>query len=168
MEASDSVDVKAIEEAGADFVVFSLDTPVEALADTKLGKVLRVDSSLGDTLLRSLNVLAVDVVLLSVDAKSGALTFQDLMAIHRIAGMLSKPSLVTLPAPLTKKTLTAVWNSGVDGVVVSASGAELKTLRETINSLEYRTPPKREHLAIVPHHTPEPEEAEDEGGEEDE
>ena len=56
--------MEALVEAGCDFVVFPATSQVSATPqDEKVGKILQVESSLGEGLLRAVNDLPVDAVL---------------------------------------------------------------------------------------------------------
>ncbi len=181
--AAGNVDVKALAEAGTDFVVFPANANVGGLADSKIGKVLEIDTNLSDSLLRSLNALAVDAVLLrhgfsesggdspAAATSSEGLTWQDVIAIHRVAGMISKPVLLTVPSDISQADLKTVWHAGVDGVVVGITGEnaeDIGALRKKIAGLEFPAARRESHTPGVPRPAPEPEQAEDQDGEEDE
>jgi hypothetical protein len=151
-----------------DFIVFRLGSPVNGLAETKLGKILQVDLDISDSFLRALNSLAVDGIMIS---QNGAgLTWSDLMAIHRVAASTSKPVILAVQQGIAKAELQALWNAGIDAVVVTSSGAgadEIKRLGEIIKELKFPTPPSERSVALVPRVSPEPEQHEDHGDEEE-
>ena len=66
-----SGDMKQLTKAGCDFIVFSAaDTPLTVMKNNKeTGKILEVESSLSDGLLRTTNELPVDAVLISGEGK---------------------------------------------------------------------------------------------------
>jgi hypothetical protein len=62
--------------AGCDFVVFPLVTALATLQDTMVGKILEIDALLGEGLLKTINSLPVDAVLVtSEQEKENLLTF---------------------------------------------------------------------------------------------
>ena len=70
------------------------------------------------------------------------IAWHHLMLFQRLANLLSKPLLVPVPLNITAGELKALWEAGVDGVVVEA-GAEppaggLKELRQAIGKLTFR------------------------------
>ena len=171
-EGNGTVDLQPLMEAGADFIIFPPGASLAGLLEQDTGKIIEVESSLNDTLVRSLNGMPVDGVLVSHDTPGGrSLTWQDLMLSQRFAGIVTRPVLVQVPLAVTAKELQSLWEAGVDGVVVSISTPQaaegLKTLREIITGLDYPAPPHHERgLAFAPRVHPGPE-AEEEGEEED-
>ncbi|MDD4859668.1 MAG: hypothetical protein PHR56_05625 [Dehalococcoidales bacterium] len=161
--------IEAAEEGGADFVVFSNDSLVFALdKNSKLGKILQIDNSLSDSLLRTVSELPVDAVL--VDSKNTSLTWNDVMALQRFMAS-GKPLLVGVSAHLAADALKAIWNTGADGIVVrvtaETSADRLAELRKEIGKLAPRIK-KRKTEALLPfggvkaEAEPEPDEEEEE------
>ncbi len=143
---------KAI-ETSADFAILP-SGGVVLPSDRKIGKILQINSSVTDVLLRTVNDLPVDAVLVTEDSEGGgAITWQELMLCRRFTGMLTKPVLVTIPPVVTTAELQLIWETGVSGVMVdvkSASDANiLDTLRELINGLQYPSPKKRDRLTPI-------------------
>lgn len=162
--------VAGLVESGADFVVFPADSVVLDLGkDSKLGKVLQVETSLSDSLLRTVSQLPVDAVLVDIGEKK-ELSWNDLMALQRFA--VNKPLLVAVAPDLTPGGLKAVWDAGSDGIVVTISADlpadTLAKLREEIGKLAPRAkkPGKTEALLpfakAKPEAEPEPEYEEEE------
>lgn len=148
--------IKQAAEAGYDFLVFPPEMPLDTLADEKVGKILAVEASLERELLRVLDELPLDAILIAGEPAPGlALTCYNLMLFKRFADLSGKPLLVGVPPDITGDELQLLWEVGVDGLVVEASSGQpaggLKKLRQVIDSL---TPPsKRRRLkarAIVP------------------
>jgi hypothetical protein len=159
-------------EAGCDFVVFPADSRVSATPeDDKVGKILQVESSLGEGLLRAVNDLPVDAVLATDAYKAGdSMAWHHLINIQRVSNLLTKPLLVPVPLNVTASELKALWETGVDGVVVEVDTAKpggLKELRQAIGELPPRSSRKRDKAeALLPYSggvkEPEPEEEEEE------
>ncbi|MFH1650815.1 MAG: hypothetical protein ABID87_01745 [Chloroflexota bacterium] len=144
---------KGIGGSDCDFVVFPPETdfaPVTALED--IGRIIRIDPSLEEGLVRALNRLPVDAVVIAASGKE--FTWQQLMRWQRITGLLTKPVLLTVPPDVSREVLQALWDSGIDGAVVevgAASADRLKALKETIADLSPRSPrDKREALLPYP------------------
>ncbi len=143
-------------EAGCDFVVFPADSRFLATPqDEKVGKILQVESSLGEGLLRAINDLPVDAVLAANAPEAGdSMAWHHLMHFQRLANLITKPLLVSAPINMTAGELKVLWEAGVDGVVVEADirkpGA-LRDLRRTIGELPARSSRKRGKAeALVP------------------
>ncbi len=143
----DEKDVGTIVEAGGDFVVFPASCAISAIPrDDNAGKVLQVEPSLNEGLLRAINELPVDAVLIAGEAKSqDSLAWHDLMLFQRAATLLSKPLLVSIPPQVSADELKALWDIGVDGVVIEVSKelpeGRLRELRRAAGDLT--SSPKR-------------------------
>ena len=176
--ADDDAKKGAVMEAGADFVLFHIDSQVtDTPKDDKTGKILQVESSMDDSLLRAVNDLPVDAIL-AADAFEGsgvALVWHQLMIIQHLANLFSKPLIVPAPAGINEKELKALWDAGVDGIMVEiekAGTAGLKELRQAIDKLPPRAGRKRGKVsAVLPRttgETPAPTPPDEEEEEEDE
>lgn len=147
-------------EAGADFVLFPSDSQVaDTPKDDKTGKILQVESSMDDGLLRAINDLPVDAVL-AADAFEGeapALVWHQLMIFQHLANLISKPLIIPVPASIGEKELKALWDAGVDGIILEADKAGeagLKQLRQVIDKLPPRAGRKRGKVSVVLPRTP--------------
>ncbi|GAI03531.1 unnamed protein product, partial [marine sediment metagenome] len=107
--------------------------------------------------LRAANELPIDAVLIAAEREGEYfLTWRHLMLFQRFAGLLTKPLLASIPLNVTANELQALWEAGVDGVVIEV-GAEqpadkLKKLRQTIDKLTFPSPRKRGKAeALLPH-----------------
>lgn len=126
--------VKRLGEGGADFIVFPAASVSSAVLEENLGKVVEVEASLDAGLLKAIDDLPVDAVLIAGEKPS--LTWQDLMLFRRGANILTKPLLVVVSPDVTASELQALCQAGVAGVVV---GGKIDKLRPMIDKL---TPPK--------------------------
>jgi len=105
-------DVAPMAKAGADFVVFpAATTPISIAQNRDLGKVLEVEASLGEGLLRAVGELPVDAVLIG-GGKKDSLTWHNLMLFQRFAELLAKPLLVSVPAKITAGEFQSLWEAG--------------------------------------------------------
>ncbi len=148
--------IEQLEKAGGDFLVFEPDTTSAALLrEDKVGKVLKMSLSQEDGLLRAVDDLAVDVVLIDISKEDPAPTVSHLLRCQRVASLISKPLLIALKPEVTKDDLQALWEGGVDGVVIELSendsGARLASLKEAIRALPARTRrARRQGIPLVP------------------
>jgi hypothetical protein len=154
--ADDDSKKAAAVEAGADFVLFPATSEVaDTPKDDKTGKILQVESSMDDGLLRAVNDLPADAVLAADTFEgNGPLVWHQLMIFQHLANLLSKPLIVPAPAGIAEKELKALWDAGVDGVIVEiviAAKATLKDLRQAIDRLPPRAGRKRGKVnAVLP------------------
>ncbi|MDD4984913.1 MAG: hypothetical protein PHQ43_03850 [Dehalococcoidales bacterium] len=130
-------DLKGID---CDFIVFPASVPLRVIQDNKAGKILEVEASVSEGLLRTINKLPLDAVLIVEGQKnSPLLTWQHLMLVRHFATSLAKPLLVPVPAKVTANELGALWESGADGVIVAAGDGQapeaLSELRRAVDKL---------------------------------
>ncbi|MCK4696805.1 MAG: hypothetical protein KAT53_00710, partial [Dehalococcoidia bacterium] len=123
-----------------DFIVFPVDTPLGVIQDTKAGKILEVEASVSEGLLRTINKLPLDAVLIVDSQRDGSLlTWQHLMLVQHFAASLAKPLLIPVPSKVTAAELGVLWEAGVDGVIVAAGAGQppevLRKLRRAIDKL---------------------------------
>ena len=145
-------EVKQMAKAGCDFVVFpAANTSLALFQSDKMGKILEVGSSLSEGLLRAVNELPVDAVLIAGEQKEGySLTWHHLMLFQRFADLLTKPLLVFIPSTVTANELQALLGTGGSGVVVEVGAGQragrLEELRQIIDKLRPPSPRKREKV----------------------
>jgi len=101
-------EARQLAEIGCDFVVFApAETPAALLGEEKIGKVLRLDASLEDSLTRTINRLSVDAILLSrAGEEQSPLTVHQLMVYERLAApeqRLSQVQEAIQKLPTTRK-----------------------------------------------------------------
>jgi len=150
--------IEQIAKVGCDFVIFpAANTSLAIFQGDEVGKILEVEPSLSDGLLRAVNELPVDGVLIaSEQAKGYFLTWHHLMLFQRFADLLTKPLLVSIPLIVTASELQALWEAGVDGVVVEVGVGQpaerLKKLRQLIDKIVFPSPRKRKKAeALLPY-----------------
>jgi len=151
---ADNETKKGEAEAGADFVIFAVDSEViETPKDDNKGKILQVESSMDDGLLRAINDLPVDAVLAADTFEdNGPLSWHQLMILQHLANLITKPLIVTASGGVSEKELKTLWDAGVDGILVEAEktgGARLKELRQDIDKLPPRAGRKRGKVSVV-------------------
>ncbi len=150
--------IKKMAKAGCDFVVFpAANTPLALLQNDKIGKILEVESSLSEGLLRAVNELSIDAVLIAAEQEGEyILTWHHLMLFQRFADLLTKSLLASIPSNVTANELQALWEAGVDGVVIEVGDRQptdkLKRLRQVIDKLAFPSQRKRGKTeALLPH-----------------
>jgi hypothetical protein len=141
-------------EAGCDFVVFSAASRISTVPQNeKTGKILQVESAMDDGLLRAVNDLPVDALLFTDSSEeSGALVWHQLMILQHLANIISKPLIVNVPANITEVELKALWEAGIDGVMVEVDITKtggLKELRQVISKLPPRSARKRGRVDVL-------------------
>ncbi len=175
LRASGQGEIKQMLKVDCDFVIFpAANTSLAIFQGDEVGKILEVESSLSDGLLRAVNELPVDGVLIaSEQAKGYFLTWHHLMLFQRFAGLLTKPLLVSIPLSVTASELQALWGAGVDGVIVEVGVGQpaerLKKLRQLIDKIVFPSPRKRKKAeALLPYIGRETSVVTEEEGEEEE
>lgn len=142
-------EVEQMAKVGFDFVVFPpASTSLAILKDNQVGKILQVEASLSEGLLRAVNELPVDAMLIAGEQEGEHfLTWQHLMSFQRCADLLAKPLLVSTPLNVSANELQALWEAGVNGVVVGVGAGQpaerLKELRQVIDKLVLPSPRKQ-------------------------
>jgi len=151
-------EIKQMAKAGCDFVVFpAATTSLAILQDEEVGRVLQVEVSLSEGLLRAVDELPVDAVLVaSTQEGEYSLTWHHLMVYQRFASLLTQPLLVSIPSNVTANELQALREAGVDGVIVGVEEGQpadrLSQLRQAIDQLTFPSPRKRGRAeALLPY-----------------
>jgi hypothetical protein len=161
--------IEKIVGAGADFIVFPTATALTMVQNEAVGKILEVEASLSEGLLRAIDELPVDAVLIGGERKE-SLTWYHLMLFQRFAALLTKPLLAAVPPTVTANELKALWEAGVNGAIVAVEAGQpaevISKLRQTIDKLAFPSPRKRRKIeALLPYVSPEEETVEEEEGE---
>jgi len=122
----------ALEKAGCDFFVASPASPVTILPEeNKIGKIISVDSSMDDSLLRAVNDLPVDGVLAAdTFGENNPLTWHHLMIMRNLALLVGKPLMVPVPAAISKDELKALWDAGIEAVIVPVDVTKDESLKD--------------------------------------
>ena len=127
-------DVEQLIELGCDFLLFNAnEVPAAILSETRIGKVMEVDPSLSDSLVRTIARLPIDAVFFS--AEQEPLTVRQLMDYARLASLVGKPSLAALPSVLRSEDIEGLWQAGVRGLVLTLERQRLSQVKEIIQAL---------------------------------
>ena len=162
-------DLENIIKSADDFIVFPMDMSLALPEDEKLGRVLLIDSSLNAGLLRAIDSLPVNAVLVK-SVQENRLTWHDLSFFNLLSGLLSKPLLAITPSTITAGELLSLWKAGVDGIVIDVEvdkpSGKVKELRQIIDGLSYPRSRRRGKVeALLPQmkiDTPVPDDIEEE------
>ena len=133
-------DIGSMVKVGCDFIVFpAATTPLTMIQKNEVGRILEVEASLSEGLLKVVDELPVDAVFIGGEKREG-LTWQHLMLFQRFADLLTKPVLVSVTLKVTANELQALWEAGVRGVMVEVGVGQpgrVSELRQVINKLSF-------------------------------
>ena len=162
LENISSRGIEPVVKAGCDFVVFPASaSPTIVQGADKTGKILQVEASLNEGLLKTVNELPIDAVfIIDEPGEEPSLTWHRLMRFQHFANILNKPLLATVPAKVSTNELQLLWKSGVDGVVLEMGTREpatrLAELRQQIDKLTFPSrKPTGKAEVLLPHITEE-------------
>jgi hypothetical protein len=131
--------VRDLIEAKCDFVVLSPEGAQAAvLREDGIGKILQVDPSLDDNLIRAINRLDVDAVLLAPpQGETFPLTVQQVMALERLAAAAGKYILAAMPPEMPVEDVETLWGLGAGALVVDlAVDSPEERLAEVMQAIE--------------------------------
>lgn len=150
-------EIKQIVTVGCDFMVFpAANTSLAILQDDEVGKILQVEASVGEGLLRVVDELPIDAVLIAGEQEGEYfLTWHHLMLFQRFADLLAKPLLVCIPSDVTANELQALGEAGVCGMIVEVGAGQpagrLSELRQTIDKLTFLPRRRGKARALLPY-----------------
>ncbi|HJX70121.1 MAG TPA: hypothetical protein VJ441_03405, partial [Dehalococcoidia bacterium] len=124
------------------------------LLQEEIGKVMKIALPCDDGLIRTIDQLPIDAVLLDFREEGKNLTISQLMNCQWLAGSIGKPLLVAIQQELTDKEIQALWEAGVNGVVVEVrdkTQQRLVKLCQAIKALSPATRKLRERRVVLPH-----------------
>lgn len=133
---------------GVDFMVIDEKMPATTLLDEEMAYLLRLPTDLPDSLLRALEPLHFDGLIVSGGT---SLTVRDQLELVRLAGFTRKPLFIALGDTPDSRTLEVLRDAGVLGLVLDASigAATISALREAIAGLPPRKRQRREERDAV-------------------
>jgi hypothetical protein len=143
-------------DAGCDFLIFPSAGRVSAVPDNEdIGRILQVESGLKDMMLRAINDLSADAAFVSdIQTKGEPLTWNIIINIKRMTGLLSIPLMVPVTIKTSESELRALYEAGVEGVVAGIDAGKpdgVKELRGLIDKLPPPAKRKRgKNQAILP------------------
>jgi hypothetical protein len=158
LDSTSRDEIKQVEKAGFDFLFFPAAKMSLALLEAeKMGRILAVEASLDEGLIRAINELPADAVFVDIRQKEeNFLTWQHLMLFQCFSTLLTKPLLVPVPFNVATNELQLLWELGVGGVVVEATPGQpvggLKKLHQMIDGLALTSKRKRmKARAVLPY-----------------
>ncbi len=156
IEDADEKVTDALAEAGCDFLVFPPSSRLFSVSEEKkTGKIIQVESSMDDSLLRAVNSFSVDAVIAADTFTGGAMSWHELLIFQHLANTISRPLIINIPPDVTEAELKALFEAGADGVIAEDSALKaggLKKLQELIGKLPPRSARKRGKVdATLPH-----------------
>lgn len=159
IEAASEEDMKIAKEAGCDFLVFHTEgTSAALLNEEELGKVVSIEPTIEEGLVRTLDELPVDAVL-TTGEKHSSLTIQQLMVYNYLANASGKPLLTPASPEVGKSVLEGLLNGGVMGIVVEVKDsqgcqrlAELQKIIKDLPEREKAQESKGKRNAVLPSH----------------
>lgn len=129
---------------GSDFLVFGIEgTRVDGIEEGDMGRVLRIPPDLDEAILRGLEDLPVDAILLERPEAGTPLALTHMLAIGNVRAATSRYLLLEWDTALTARELEHLRDLGVDGIVLDTehSSIEMFTcIRQEINALPKRKP----------------------------
>lgn len=124
-DTADSGETKKEDGSAADFMVFPVSAPLAATGKGKVGNILAVSPAMDTLLLRAVNDLPVDAVMVSGDrGKAAPLTYESLLFFRLCASVLEKPLIVSAPLEISGENLQVLWDAGINGLVVAVENSE--------------------------------------------
>ncbi len=157
--------------SGCDFVVFDIKTAAAVLQQEEIGRLLVLEPSSDQGLVRAINSLEIDAVLIGAGEGDHAVSVEHLLIVRRFVELLEKPVMVTLPSRTTRAELAALSQAGVEGVVAppAPSVEGLTALKQTLAGLPRGAKRRRAKMgAMIPHYRGVGATEEEEDAEEDE
>ena len=134
-------EIEKLIEIGCDFVIFApTKTPAVVLTNETIGKVLKIDTSLTESLAKAVNRLQLDAVLISPSSgEETPFTVHQLMMYERLASVTGKHLLATMAPGMSPSDLESLWELGVRGIVVDMAVEQpeqrLSEIKEAIQKL---------------------------------
>ncbi len=139
-EATDPDYIGTLKGMGCDFLVCDPEkAPLMLLREEEMGRIVEVEPSLPDGLIRASAQLPIDVVLIGGEP---SLSVHRLMVCQHLANLVHKPLVARAPLGMSSEDLKELWETGLAGVVVKVAGDAregLLGLRQAIEAL----PPSR-------------------------
>jgi len=125
-----------LKKAGCDFLVCDAEkAPLILLREEEIGRIVKLEPSLPDGLIRVTAQLPIDAVLIGGDP---FLSVQRLMICQHMVNLVRMPPVALAPLDITDEDLMELWETGIAGIVVTVAGdskERLTGLRKAIEDL---------------------------------
>ncbi|HEY33218.1 MAG TPA: hypothetical protein G4O10_08965 [Dehalococcoidia bacterium] len=157
LEGAAQEGLKQALELGFDFVIFpAAGTTLAVPPNDGAGIIIQIETSITEGLLRTVNELPVDAVLVAPQPEEyNRLTWYQLMLFQRFATLVTKPVLALVPPSTGTDELQLLWEGGIDGVIIETRPdqppGEVTRLRQVIDGLKLPAARKRQKMdALLP------------------
>ncbi len=159
LETANRQEIERFVGSGCDFVVFGLKTPLEVVRKEEIGKILRVEPSLDQGLVRAIDKLPFPVDGVLVAGEESSVTVERLLICQRFAELVDRPLLVTLDSSASGGELSSLCEAGVNGLLLPEGfpAEALVELRKTVADLPRVPKRKAKRAALLPQLGGEPE-----------
>jgi hypothetical protein len=125
-----------LKEAGCDFLVCDAEkAPLMLLREEDIGRIVKLEPSLPDGLIRVTAQLPIDAVLIGGDS---SLSVHRLMICQHMVNLVRMPPVALAPLDIADEDLKELWETGIAGIVVAVAGdskERLAELRKAIKDL---------------------------------
>jgi hypothetical protein len=139
-------------DCGCDFILFTSNTPLEAIAATKFGTILILNKSMPQNIARAINDLtpSIDGVLIPDDA--AAVTIEYLLMCKSYSELLDKPVIAMVNSPIGETELSNIYQSGSKGLIIPGGLPEAKiaSFKKVISELPKTIKQKSKRSALLP------------------
>lgn len=131
--------LRQLQSLGFDFVVVSAHDTPEVMRLENAGKMMVVDHTLDDDLIKTINGLDVDAVEVSLARPEDFgrdLCIRDIMHYKRLRMLLRKPIIVRGERSVRPQHVADLFDVGVEGLLIDATvtGSDLQSIREATTS----------------------------------
>jgi hypothetical protein len=166
-------DTTSLVKEGCDFFIFPAASQVSLIpSDGDTGRIIEIEPSLDNGLIRAINDIPVDAVLVNTSLETeGALVWHQLVTFQHITNILNKPVIVRIPLEISENDIKSLWEAGADAAIAEIDTQKqdgINNLRKLIDSLPARKFTKKGSTeAILPYpreakaEEPEPEEGDE-------
>ena len=143
--------VEGIEGKPFDFILFSEAAPFGHLKGEKRGRILELSPSVSDNLIRAVDQLPIDAIFVAEEV-GDCFSWRHLMVFQRISALTDKPLLVRSPLKVTRDELEALWEVGINGIVVEADKVgEVGKLRQMIEGMSFPKQRRGRREVVLPY-----------------
>lgn len=134
-----------------DFIIFDLETPLAAVSNERVGKILKIGPSLDHGLVKTINELQLTIDGVLVDGEESSITIGRLLIYRRFADLLDKPLLITSGSSLSGDELSNLCQAGVNGLVFPELPVKtFAEMKKTISTLPKSTKRGTRSVALLP------------------
>lgn len=127
-----------LRDRGCDFLVFdAARAPLALLREEEMAKIVEIEPSLADGLVRAIEQLPIDAVLIAEEGEL-SLSIHRLMVCQHVANLVGKPLVARTPLGISEEDLNELLETGIAGLVVNLERGveeELSKLRQAIDTL---------------------------------